>query len=291
VTVAAAGSVGLGVRTSGNYFTSTQVDQLFANTLAGITMNATSGVGLDTTGGNFTYATSQSATRSLTKLGVNTLTLSGNNTYSGQTFVNAGTLAVNGSIAGSGVIVQSGGSLGGNGTIGTSVAVQGGGTLAPGNSIESLGTGDLTFSANSTYAYEMNNDAAPAVAGDLTFASGNLTVATGTILTLAELGSGSWDLDEKLTLISYDGTWNSGVFTYDGNPLLDDTNFSFNGTTWNINYNDAFKGSNYTSDATGTFVTITVVPEPATIALLGSGVTVLGLRLARRRRMSVRDGR
>jgi autotransporter-associated beta strand protein len=288
VSVGAEGSIGLGVGSSG-YFNATAVDQLFAGTLSGITMNATSGVGIDTTQGNFTYATNQSATRSLTKLGVNTLSLSGTNTYSGQTVVNAGTLAVNGSIAGSGVTVQSGGTLSGSGSAGTSIAVQGGGTLAPGNSIESLGTGHVTFSADSTYAYEMNNDASPAVAGDLTFSSGDLTIAAGTILTLAELGAGSWSMDEKLTLISYNGAWNNGVFTYDGNPLADDANFSFSGATWRINYNDALKGSNYTADATGTFVTITVVPEPGAIVLLGTGAAVLGLRLVRRRSVSVSD--
>ncbi len=286
VTVAAPGSIGLGVGSSG-FFTSTNVDQLFANTLSGITMNAASGVGIDTSAGNFTYATNQSASRSLTKLGTNTLTLSGNSTYSGQTFVNAGTLSVTGSIAGSDVTVRSGGSLGGSGTIGTSVAVLAGGTLAPGTSIESLGAGHLNFSANSTYAYEMNNDALPAVAGDLTFSSGNLTIAAGAILTLAELGSGSWGMGEKLTLISYNGTWNNGVFTYLGNPLSDGSDFSFSGATWNINYDDSVKGSNYTSDATGTFVTITVVPEPEAIMLFGAGVTILGLRLVRRRRTSV----
>ncbi len=91
VTANAAGSIGLGVGGAG-FYSSVDVDSLFANTLAGFAMNAASGVGIDTSAGNFTYATSQSAARALTKLGANTLTLSGANTYTGSTTVSGGTL-------------------------------------------------------------------------------------------------------------------------------------------------------------------------------------------------------
>jgi autotransporter-associated beta strand protein len=64
---------------------------------------------------------------SLVKVGTGTLTLSGINTYTGPTTVNAGTLAVNGSIASSPVTVNAGAMLAGTGTVG-------GGTFAPGNS-------------------------------------------------------------------------------------------------------------------------------------------------------------
>jgi len=80
-------------------------------------MNASAGVGIDTSAGNFTYATNQSAGRSLTKTGGNMLILTGSNTYNGATTVAAGTLQIGnggttGSIGGtSGVLVASGATI------------------------------------------------------------------------------------------------------------------------------------------------------------------------------------
>jgi autotransporter-associated beta strand protein len=95
ITVGANSSLGLAVGGAG-FFTSTDLDALFANTLAGVSMNASSGVGIDTTQGNFSYATSQAGARSLTKLGTNTLTLTGTHTYTGSTSINNGGLVLAG---------------------------------------------------------------------------------------------------------------------------------------------------------------------------------------------------
>ena len=56
-------------------------------------------LGLDTTAANFSFGTAISGSQGLTKLGPNTLTLSGNDTYTGPTTINMGTLAVAGSSA------------------------------------------------------------------------------------------------------------------------------------------------------------------------------------------------
>jgi autotransporter-associated beta strand protein len=98
---AAGTTLGLGVATSGSYFTSTDIDNAFSGTMTGnlsnVTVTATTSVGIDTTAGNFTYTTSVggSPAKGLMKLGANTLTLggSGNNTYTGTT-----TLGGNGKI-------------------------------------------------------------------------------------------------------------------------------------------------------------------------------------------------
>jgi hypothetical protein len=137
--------------------------------------------------------------------------------------------------------------------------------------------------ALSTFAYEINNDAAANVAGDLTAVTGNLAfdLTNAAILTLSELGAGSWSAGEKLTLISYSGAWNGGLFNY-GGTLADDSTINFSGTGWLFNYNDTAAGTNYTGDLTGSsYVTMTAVPEPNVAALLGGLGTLMLLRRRR----------
>ena len=69
----------------------------------------------------------------LTKVGLSTLTLMGNNTHQGDTTVSNGTLIVNGSISNSTTRVEFGGTLGGTGVVQRIVA-RAGGRLSPGAS-------------------------------------------------------------------------------------------------------------------------------------------------------------
>nr|WP_314385606.1 autotransporter domain-containing protein [Pseudomonas brenneri] len=111
----------------------------------------------------------------LTKQGIGTLVLTGNNTYSGPTLVNQGLLAVNGSLA-SQVTVSNSGVLGGSGSIGALTA-KSGGTVAPGNSIGTLNVaGDVNFDAGSTYAVELSN-----TSSDRIVAGGKATLNGGTV--------------------------------------------------------------------------------------------------------------
>jgi len=226
------------------------------------------------------------------KDGAGTTTLTATNTYTGATTVAAGVLSVNGSLASaSSVTVQNGGTLQGSGSIGGSVTIQSGGTFAAGNSIESLATGTLSLGNLAAFLYDTDKDALASVAGDLTAVTGDLHITSGALLTLNELGTlGSWLAGEKLTVISYSGTWDGGLFDNifanggTGGALADGATFNFSGVDWIFNYNDTAAGDNYTGDLTGTnFVTMTavaVVPEPGA-ALIGS----LGLlALLRRRR-------
>ncbi len=111
----------------------------------------------------------------LTKQGIGTLVLTGNNTYSGPTLVNQGLLAVNGSLT-SQVTVSNSGVLGGSGSIGALTA-KSGGTVAPGNSIGTLNVaGDVNFDAGSTYAVELSN-----TSSDRIVAGGKATLNGGTV--------------------------------------------------------------------------------------------------------------
>ena len=79
-----------------------------------------------------------------------------NNTYSGATTLNGGTLLVNGAI-GSGAVAVNTGTLGGNGTINGPVTVQNSGIVSAGTSIGILTiSNSLAFLASSTNLVEIN---------------------------------------------------------------------------------------------------------------------------------------
>ncbi len=226
----------------------------------------------------------QTDTLSVTKLGEGTLTLSGANTYTGATTVSGGTLLVNGSTAaGSTVNVDSGGTLGGTGSISGAVNVTG--VLSPGASIETLSSGTLTFNNGSTFAYEVDSSVGLGVAADLQKVTGNLNLIGTVTLALDDIATSAaaFELGTTFSLINYTGTWNGGFFTYDGDELANNSQFTAGFNTWQIVYDAAEGGSNFADEyaSSSSFVNIiTVIPEPAAALLGGIG----SLILLRRRR-------
>ena len=118
---------------------------------------------------------------SLVKTGTGTLTLSGNNTFTGGTTVNQGLLIVNGSLA-SGVTL-SGGSLGGSGSVASLTANNA--TLAPGNSIGTLTVTGNFVQNGGTYQVEAN----AAGQSDRINVGGSATINGTAVQVLAESGS------------------------------------------------------------------------------------------------------
>ncbi len=142
-----------------------------------------------------------------TKSGSGTLTLSGNNAYTGATTISLGTLCVTGSITDSAVTVASGATLSGTGTVGE-VTVNG--TIAPGvGGVGTLNVGNLTFESGSRYYADLTtggydqinvtetanlsnaalsiNSSRPDIAGDVLVLVKNAGVnAAGAFLNLSE---------------------------------------------------------------------------------------------------------
>jgi len=241
-------------------------------------------------GGNGTFSGSiNGSTRSLTKQGSGTQTLSGANTYGGGTTVSAGTLLISntaGSGAGTGSVVVNGGKIGGSGAFAGALTINAGGTLSPGSSIQSLASGSLTLNNNSTFEYEVDQIVSLSVGADLQKVTGALTLSGTVTLTMAQLaGSAFAQNTTTFTLINYTGLWNGGFFTFNGNAIADGGIFTAGLNTWQLDYDATSGGLNFTSDqVAGKFVNITAVPEPATWALLAGSVTIL--LVMRRRRVS-----
>jgi len=105
----------------------------------------------------------------LTKSGIGTLYLSGDNTYLGGTIVQSGMMNLNGSIGGD-LHIQSGSIFSGNATVNGTIF--NGGTISPGNSIGTVFTTNLTLSPTSIYNVEINS----AGNSDIIIASGSAQV-------------------------------------------------------------------------------------------------------------------
>ena len=244
-----------------NSFNGTNASLIFSNSAAQTLSGAISGTG------------------SFTMAGSGTTTLSGANTYTGGTTINAGTLLANntaGSALGSSTVtVQSSGTLGGNGSIAGPVTIASGGKLTPGSGgagALSLSNG-LTLQSGATTTFLINSAAnftsinilgnSIAYGGDLEFNILNYTPADGNIFTLFNMTGGATT---------------SGAFS---NVRAGGLNFVGNNGVWT-----ASSGSHAYefSQATGQ-LSVTVVPEPSTYALLALGA--LALIVACRRRKSV----
>jgi len=193
--------------------------------------------------------------------------LTGTNSYSGETIVSAGTLIVNGDNAAAtgAVTVTTGATLGGDGTIGGDTTVNGTLSTGPLATTGSIGTldfngNDLSFGDGSIWLVDLVQGVTESSDAIL---AGALTIGTNSTLTFGL--SGTFNGDEIYTLATYTsriGTFanydTSGVYTIGGNSFV-------------LDY-----GTNT--------ITLSAIPEPGTLALLGLALGGFVVRRFRKRR-------
>ncbi|MFT3788659.1 MAG: autotransporter-associated beta strand repeat-containing protein [Tepidisphaeraceae bacterium] len=229
----------------------------------------------------------------LTKEGTGTQTLTAANTYTGNTTITNGILALTGSasIASSPVITIAGSianagtakfdvsgltntftlgptqTLKGYGTLAGAVAIAG--VVAPGGSIGTLSvTGDVDFNAGSTYLAELDTST---LTSDVLSITGNFNVSGASALSLTDVAAmpATLNVGDRLTLLTYTGTWNGGTFS----GLSNGGTFTLGSNLYTIAYNDSVAG------VPAVTLTATAVPEP----MSALGVIALGSIVLMRR--------
>lgn len=250
----------------------------------------------------------------ITKTTAGALTITGTNAYPGATSVNAGTLTVgagatlsgtsgvtvasnatfvlNGTISSamaSGLNVASGGTFKGSGSItNAAAAVTVNGTMSPGNSPGTMTlAGPLSLASGSTYVAEIGGTTPGNGTNnyDQTTSSG-LTIG-GNLSVVDFNGFANPDTNQLYFLLvnslpSPDQSTNPVIGTFNGLPEGATVTLTDGVSTGQITYTaDSIGGTGPTTGNDVALYNVNLVPEPASIGLLGLGAVGL---LARRRR-------
>ena len=211
---------------------------------------ATLEVGLDDT--STTYDGIVSGGVSFWKRGLGTMTLSGDNTYTGPTTIGGGgKLLVNGAQAQSAVVISNGCTLGGSGVVGN-ITVVAGGTVSPGSSAGRLTSIGVTFSSGSTFRVELNGTTAGSGYDQLTVQSGTVQLGGATLnatLGFQSASNNTFTIINKTSAGAVGGTFNG---------LPENATLNISGIPFRITY----------AGGTGNDVVLTQLQTPPTLNFL-----------------------
>lgn len=262
-----------------NFFGSTGTN------LPNTTVNIQSG-GMTVDTGGFNIGIGQSLGTGgggIAKTGSGQLTLSGANTYTGTTNIQDGILIVNGTHTGGGnYTVGAAAELGGTGSTTSNVSVNGRISAGNPNSIGQLGVGGLQL--NSSSRTQLQLDSTTVNADSINVNSTGLSISSGAILELGDLAATIVSAGTKLSLVNYNGAWNGGLWTFQGNSLANNSEIVVGLNRWLFRYNDTSPGINVGGGSYAGFVTVQAIPEAGAAILVGLCIaSVAGLSLRRRR--------
>ena len=196
--------------------------------------------------GSTTYSGLIIGTGDVFKSGTGTFTLAGNNTYSGLTTVNNGTLLVNGSQPQSPVSVSSIGTLGGSGTVGNITA---NGNIAPGNSPGILTSSNVVFTSTGDFFVELTGPTAGTGYDQLNVRGTN--VLGNAVLHVTTAFTTPVAVSNQFVILNNDG---SDAITGTFSGLANNATFTAGSYLFRINYSGTFDND----------VTLTLLSVPAT---------------------------
>ena len=157
------------------------------------------------------YTGNLTGSGTLNKTGTGQLLLSGNNTFTGDTSVQAGNLIVNGVLNSANVNVASGAKVGGSGQLGGNVQLASGATLTGGGTATPLSVGALALSSGSNLDFSLGSASSSTTVVNV---AGNLTLdGTLNISNAGGFGTGVYQL------FSYGGSLTDNGLIYGSLPV------------------------------------------------------------------------
>jgi autotransporter-associated beta strand protein len=272
---------------------------------------------------DLSYSGTVSGAGGLRKLGGGKLTLTSAQTFTGDTVVSAGTLALGtgatlasnlievGEAAGSGAVLDigslgsaldigTGKTLGGYGTVaGNTVVIANSGVISPGGSVGGITIGALEFGKDGVYTFEVN-DATGSAGGllgngwDLVAVSSAFTLSADStdpfIINLVSLSGAGSGLAANFDGTSGSYQWkfldaNAPITNYSPDKFLLNVGGFLNPTAGSFSIaQGGLGGLGGSTTSNELYVVYVSVPEPGTLALAALGIGIVAVLACRRRR-------
>ena len=216
----------------------------------------------------------------LLKQGNGKIELSGTNTYSGQTTISGGILALNGTLTNSPVVVGAGGTLKGSGRVGGNLGISG--VLAPGNSPGLLTAGGTTnFASGSVFEWEL--DTAATNTRGVGYDAINTAAVTGSGATFKIMLTGTQNFSDTYWQTSR--VWTDIFMNADASANLTGWAGTFSGFSYSYASGNTAAPSGFGSfSLSGNTLAWSAVPEPGNVL---AGLLAVSILLRRSRRSPI----